>query len=460
MIGNLLAPELKALIAARNFTALRDVLREFAPPDIAEILGDLSASDKALLLRILPHQLAADVFEYLSFETQEELVQALGQDELVQILNEMAPDDRTALLEDLPAPVVTRLLKLLAPKERTIAQTLLNYPEGSVGRLMTPDFIAIRDEWTAQQVLDHIRIHGQDSETLNVLYVVDDRGHLIDDVRIREFLLRPVTRRVSEIRHHHFTALKVTDRQDEVIHLFRKYDRTVLPVVDSQGLLLGVVTVDDVLDIAERETTEEFQRLGGMETLDAPYLKTPLFSMVKKRATWLSILFLGETLTASAMGHFEGEIEKAVVLSLFIPLIISSGGNSGSQATSLIIRSLALRDVTLRDWWRVFLRELVSGLALGLVLAAVGLARILVWQKLGWKDYGPHYVLIMLAVACSLVGVVLFGSLVGAMLPFVLRRFGFDPAVSSAPFVATLVDVTGLVIYFSVAYLFLHGTLL
>ena len=460
MIGKLLGPELQAYIEGRNFTALREVLCQFAAPDIAEILTDLSASDKALLLRILPKQLAADVFEYLSLATQEELVQALGQEELIHILNEMAADDRTALLEELPAPVVTRLLKLLAPQERAIAQTLLNYPENSVGRLMTPDFIAIQEEWTVQQVLDHVRQHGQDSETLNVLYIVDDRGRLLDDVRIREFLLRPLTTRVSEFRDAHFVTLKVTDDKHEVVALFRKYDRTVLPVVDSQGVLVGVVTVDDVLDLAEREATQDIQRLGGMETLDTPYLQTNLLSMIKKRATWLSVLFLGETLTASAMGYFEGEIEKAVVLSLFIPLIISSGGNSGSQATSLIIRSLALGDVKLRDWWRVFLREMVSGLALGIVLATVGTVRILLWQQLGWKDYGVHYGLIMLAVSCSLIGVVLFGSLVGAMLPFVLRRMGLDPAVSSAPFVATLVDVTGLVIYFSVAYLFLHGTLL
>jgi magnesium transporter len=460
VIGNLLGPELKGYIEARNFTALRDVLCQFAAPDIAEILADLSASDKALLLRILPRQLAADVFEYLSFDVQEQLVQALGQEELVNILNEMAPDDRTALLEELPAPVVTRLLKLLAPKERTIAQTLLNYPEASVGRLMTPDFIAIRDEWTVHQVLDHVRQFGQDSETLNVLYVVDDKGRLVDDVRIREFLLRPLATHVREIRDTNFISLKVTDDQREVVPIFRKYDRTVLPVVDSQGVLVGLVTVDDVLDIAEREATQEFQRMGGMETLEAPYLRTGLFAMMKKRATWLSVLFLGETLTASAMGHFQGEIEKAVVLSMFVPLIISSGGNSGSQATSLIIRSLALGDVSLRDWWRVFAREIYCGFGLGAVLAVVGTIRILLWQEFGFQNYGPHYGLIVLTVSCSLIGVVLFGSVAGAMLPFVLRKVGFDPAVSSAPFVATLVDVTGLVIYFSIAYAFLHGTLL
>src|ERR1041385_9179654 len=281
MIGNLLGPELRAYIDARNFSTLRDVLCQFVAPDIAEILADLSASDKALLLRILPHQLAADVFEYLSFEAQEELVQAFGQDELVNILNEMAPDDRTALLEDLPAPVVTRLLKLLAPKERNVAQTLLNYPENSVGRLMTPDFIAIRDDWTVQQVLDHIRATGQDSETLNVVYVVDDKGHLIDDVRIREFLLRPTNTRVCDIRDSNFVALKVTDRQQDVVQTFRKYDRTVLPVVDSDGKLIGIVTVDDVLDVAERRATEEIQKLGGSEALDEPYLTLSVAHMIR-----------------------------------------------------------------------------------------------------------------------------------------------------------------------------------
>jgi magnesium transporter len=459
VIGNLLGPELKAYIEARDFTALRAVLCEFAAPDIAEILADLSAADKALLLRILPHQLAADVFEYLSLETQEELVQALSHDELVNILNEMAADDRTALLEELPAPVVTRLLKLLAPKERTIAQTLLNYPEGTVGRLMTPDFIAIRDEWTVQQVLDHIRQHGQDSETLNVVYVVADKGHLIDDVRIREFLLRPLTTRVSEIRDTNFTALKVTDNQRDVVQIFRKYDRTVLPVVDSDGKLIGIVTVDDVLDVAERRATEEIQKLGGSEALDEPYLTITLPRMIKKRAPWLIILFLSEMLTTTAMSFFEDEIARAVVLALFLPLIISSGGNSGSQATTLIIRAMALGEVALRQWWHVMRREIISGLFLGTILGAIGFIRIMVWH-VAFDSYGQYWPLIGITIFFSLMGVVLWGTLSGSMLPFLLRRCGLDPAACSAPFVATLVDVTGLIIYFTLAMAVLHNTLL
>lgn len=459
MIGNLLGPELKSYIEARNFTALRDVLLQFTPPDIAEILADLSAADKALLLRILPHQMAADVFEYLSLDAQEELIQAMSQEDIVHILNEMAPDDRTALLEELPAPIVTKLLKLLAPREQTVTQTLLNYPEESVGRLMTPDFIAVRDDWTVPQVLEYIRQVGQDSETLNVLYVLDDKGRLIDDVRIREFLLRPITARVRDLRDNVFVALKVTDNQREVVQLFRKYDRTVLPVTDSDGKLVGIVTVDDVLDVAEREATQEIQRLGGSEAFDEPYLAITLPRMIRKRAPWLIILFLSEMLTTTAMGFFEDEIAKAVVLALFLPLIISSGGNSGSQATTLIIRAMALGEVTLMQWWRVMRREILAGLLLGTILGSIGFIRISFWH-VAFHAYGEYWALIGITIFFSLIGVVLWGTLSGSMLPFALRRVGLDPAACSAPFVATLVDVTGLVIYFTIAMLVLRDTLL
>jgi len=435
------------------------VLLQFTAPDIAEIFADLSAADKALLLRILPHHLAADVFEYLSLEAQEELVQAMGQDDLVKILNEMAPDDRTALLEELPAAVVTKVLKLLAPKEQKIAQTLLNYPEGTVGRLMTPDFIAVHDDWTVQQVLDYIRQHGQDSETLNVIYVVDEKGHLIDDVRIREFLLRPLTARVRDLRDESFVALKVTDNQREVVQTFRKYDRTVLPVTDSDGKIVGIVTVDDVLDVAEREATQEFQRLGGSEAFDEPYLTITLPRMIRKRAPWLVILFLSEMLTTTAMSFFEDEIAKAVVLALFLPLIISSGGNSVSQATTLIIRAMALGEVRLRQWWHVMRREIMAGLMLGTILGTIGFIRITVWHY-AFHSYGAYWALIASTIFFSLIGVVLWGTLSGSMLPFALRRVGLDPAACSAPFVATLVDVTGLVIYFTIAMLVLRHTLL
>ena len=386
---------------------------------------------------------------------QQCLLRARGQEEVVKIINEMSPDDRTALLEELPGSAVKELLRLLSPKELAVAQTLLGYPEKSVGRLMTPDFIAVKDSWTVKEVLDFVRGHGRDSETLNVIYVVDEQGKLIDDVRIREFLLQPLDAKVSDIRDRNFVALKVTDLEQNVVHLFKKYDRSVLPVIDSVGRLVGIVTVDDILDVAEKEATEDIQKIGGLEALDAPYLVINIFSMIKKRAGWLALLFMGELLTSTAMTGFQNELESLTVLALFLPLIISSGGNSGSQATSLIIRSLALREFQLRDWFRVLRRELATGLALGLVLAAIGLIRIVLWQRMGWADYSHHgqrpYVLVAWTVAGSLVGVVLWGSVIGAMLPFVLRACRFDPAVCSAPLVATLVDVTGLVIYFEIA---------
>jgi magnesium transporter len=375
------------------------------------------------------------------------------------VLDEMSADDRTALLEELPGEVTRRLLDLLSPEERAVARSLLGYPEDSIGRLMTPDYLHVREGWTVQQVLDHIRRYGRDSETLNVLYVVDEAGKLIDDLRMRELLLVDPARRVGEIIDRDFVALNATDDQETAVAAFRRYDRTALPVVDSSGALVGIVTVDDVLDVAEEEATEDIQKLGGTEALDEPYLAIGLPTLIKKRAPWLVVLFLGEMLTATAMGFYESEIERAVVLALFIPLIISSGGNSGSQATTLIIRALAVGEVTLADWWRVVRRELVAGLALGTMLGVIGFLRVVLWSE-ATGDYSPYAVGIGITVGSALLGVVLWGCLTGSVLPLLLKRLGFDPATSSAPFVATLVDVTGLVIYFTVASLLLSGKLL
>jgi magnesium transporter len=324
---------------------------------------------------------------------------------------------------------------------------------------MTPDYVSIRSDWTIREVLDYIREHGRDSETLNVLYVVDDHGVLTDDLRVREILLAPVNARVADLMKRQCTALRATDDQRAAIEVFRREDRTALPVIDEHGALIGIVTVDDVLDAAQEMATRDLQRVGGSEALGAPYLQVGTVRMIRKRAGWLIILFLGEMLTATAMGYFEEELSRALVLALFVPLIISSGGNAGSQASTLVIRALAVREVSLRDWWAVAHREVVSGLVLGGLLGAIGFCRIAGWSL--FSDlYGPHWVLVGATVGLALVGVVLWGAVVGSMLPFVLRRFGFDPATSSAPFVATLVDVTGLVIYFSVAVVVLRGTLL
>src|SRR4051812_6786991 len=461
MVGKILLPEIQSMIEERNFSALRELFSEMPPADVAEIILDLPEDEQVIIFRILPHALAADVFEYLDVDVdaQQQLLRGMAHEQVVSILNEMSPDDRTALLEELPSAAARQLIRLLTPEERRVAQALLGYPEDSVGRLMTPDLISVDASWTVGEVLAYIRQHGQDSETLNVIYVVDDRGKLIDDIRIREFLLRPLDVKVSDLMDANFTALHATDSQQDALNVFRKYDRTALPVVDSTGVLVGLVTIDDMLDVAEEEATEDIQKFGGMEAVDEPYMRTPLLVMVRKRAGWLVVLFLGEMLTASAMSYYEGEIAKAVVLALFLPLIISSGGNSGSQASMLIIRAMALGEITLRDWFHVMRKEIISGLMLGTVLGIIGFMRVAIWSQFS-TIYGPHWMLVALTVGFALVGVVLWGSLSGSMLPFILRRVGADPATSSAPFVATLVDVTGLIIYFSIALLIMRGAML
>ena len=460
MVGKIVQPEIRSLIDARNFGALRELFAEWPPADIAECITDFSEDEQVIVFRVLPHDQAADVFEYLDVEAQQKLLRAMAHEQVVGILNEMSPDDRTALLEELPSAAARQLIKLLTPEERRIARALLGYPEGSVGRLMTPDLIAVDAGWSVKEVLDYVRENGQDSETLNVIYVVDDRGKLLDDIRMREFLLKPLTAKVSDLMDHNYVTLSVTDSQEDAVNIFRKYDRTALPVVDSGGVLVGLVTIDDMLDVAEKEATEDIQKLGGMEALDEPYTTIPLMRMVKKRATWLIILFLGEMLTATAMQGYNGEIEKAAILAMFLPLIISSGGNSGSQATTLVIRAMALGELRLGDWFRVVRKELLSGLSLGLILGTIGFFRITLWQYLHIFDYGKYHWLVAFTVGTALIGVVLWGTISGAMLPFLLRRCRLDPATSSAPFVATLVDVTGLIIYFNVALFILRGTLL
>jgi magnesium transporter len=465
MVGKLLIPEIRSLIEARNFGALRELFADWPPADVAEVILDFPEDEQVIIFRVLPAALAADVFEYIGIEEQQNLLRAMAHEQVVGILNEMSPDDRTALLEEMPSAAARQLIKLLTPEERKVATALLGYPEGSVGRLMTPDFIAVNDDWTVQEVLDYIREYGQDSETLNVIYVVDERGKLIDDMRMREFLLRPLTAKVSEIRDQTFQALKVNDSQEDALNTFRKYDRVALPVVDSNGVLVGIVTSDDMLDVAEEEATEDIQKFGGVEALEEPYMRISLFQMVRKRAVWLVVLFLGEMLTATAMATYQDELAKALVLALFLPLIISSGGNSGSQASTLMIRAMALGEVTLRDWWRVMSREIQAGLALGLILGVIGVLRVGAWAMImdGYfhrQPYGAHWPLVALTVGISLIGVVLWGTLSGSMLPFLLRRVGADPATSSAPFVATLVDVTGLIIYFSIALVIMRGAML
>jgi magnesium transporter len=334
------------------------------------------------------------------------------------------------------------------------------YNDDSIGRLMTTEYVAVKPYFTVEQALCHIRKYGRDSQTLNVIYVVDNQWKLIDDIRIKELILAEPQKTISQLTDNRFVALKATDDQEVAVKVFQDENRVALPVVEADGTLAGIVTVDDVMDVAEEENTEDFQKFGGSEGLDLSYTKTPIFQMVKKRAGWLIALFLSEMLTASAMGHFEAEISKAVMLALFVPLIISSGGNSGSQAASLIIRSLALEELRLRNWWFVMKKEIISGVLLGSILGIIGFLRIFVWQESGFYDYGTYWMWIGASVAVSLIFIVLWGTLAGSMIPIVLKRIGLDPATASAPFVATLVDVTGVIIYFTVSAVFLTGKLL
>ena len=447
------------VLRSGDLSKLRDQLLHCPPPALANVIRVLPIEEQVIVFRVLPRAMSADVFEFLELTDQEQLLKAMGNEETAGLLNNMAPDDRTSLFEELPAAVTKRLLELLSPEERAVAVKLLGYPEGSIGRLMTPHYIAVHKDWTVQQVLDYVRRHGQNSETLSVIYVVDQEGKLIDDIHIREFLLTSPETLVTDLMGYRYVALSATDAEVDAIAVFKEEDRKALPVVDSGGILIGIVTIDDVLEVAETIATQEIQRIGGSEVLDEPYMKVAFGRMVRKRAGWLVVLFLGEMLTATAMGFFEGEIQKAVVLALFVPLIISSGGNSGSQATTLVIRALALGEIALKDWWRVVRREILTGLALGIILGAIAFVRITAWA--GFSDaYGPHWLLVGWTVSVSLIAIVMWGSVAGSMLPFALRRAGFDPATASAPFVATLVDVTGLVIYFSVGIIFLRGTLL
>jgi magnesium transporter len=456
MLGNFLKPEFDELIQARDWNSLREAFTEMDPADVAEVIEDLPAKDSGVLFRLLPRDMAALAFEYLPPHQQSELVSTLGNEELKNLLNEMAPDDRTRLLEELPAEVTRRVLTTLSPAELKVARELLGYPERSAGRYMTPEFLTLPENLTAAEALDYVRGHGQGRETLNVLYITDERRRLLDDVRLAALVLAKPDTRVSDIHDRQLVSIPATADRSEIISLFEKYDRVALPVTDSQGVLLGIITHDDVLDVAEEEATEDIQRLGGMEALEAPYLDISFTQMLLKRVGWLTVLFFGQMFTATAMTHYQDAIAQAVFLASFVPLIISSGGNSGSQATSLIIRALAVRDVSLGDWWRVARRESTSGIVLGMFLGALGAARIILWPG-AEALYGPSYVWVGLAVGLSVVGVVTFGTLCGSMLPFMLRRLGLDPAAASAPFVATLVDVTGVIIYFTVASAILTG---
>ena len=451
--------EIPLLIEKRDFASIRQTLIALPHADAADLLEHLSPVQMAVSFRLLPKTAAAEIFEYIDADHQEALIRALGENDAAGILNAMSDDDRTAFLEECPEHAV-RLLGLLDPAQQRVALQLLGYPENSVGRMMTTKFVAIQRDWTIQQALDHIRDRAKDVYYVHVVCSVDEAGHLLGVHRIRDIFLADVKTHVSDLPVAPPLFLKVTDTQEEAVNTFRRHSRTIIPVVNADMKVLGIVTVDDVLETAAEEAAKDIAFLGAVEVPEEPLLETPLMQLIRQRAGWLVILFIGEMFTATAMGFFEGDIQHAVDLALFLPLIISSGGNSGSQSSALVIRAMALAEVGLRDWFRVFKREIISGLGLGLILGSIGFARIAVWHQFFPKLYGEYWMLYGFVIFFSLIGVVLWGSLAGAMLPFLLRRLGFDPAKAAAPFVATIVDVTGLVIYFFVAALILRGTLL
>ena len=447
------------VIASENKLAIQDFLNHQNISDVATLIYDNEEYEGQIISHLSIHR-AASVFKILESPTQKRLIKGLPTLKTTELLNELPADDRVAFLEELPTSIVRDLIKTLDPDERKVTLELLGYPENSVGRLMTPDFVYVYEENTVAEVFDTIRKHAKSSETIDVIYVINERDELLDDIRIRDFILAQPNTKVKEIMDGRFISLHVNDDQETASEIFKMNNRVALPVTGDNNILLGIVTIDDVLWVAAEEFSEDIQKIGGTQALDEPYLEMPLIKLFKKRIGWLVVLFLGEMLTATAMGYFEGEIQKFVVLALFIPLIISSGGNTGSQASTLIIQAMAVGEITVASWWRVIRREIIQGVMLGSVLGIIGFIRVIAWARIVPGVYGEHEVRVAFTVGFALLGVVLWGTLSGSMLPMVLKKAGADPAVSSAPFVATLVDVTGLIIYFSVAYFFLKGILL
>ena len=454
-----LQQQFEEVIASEDKLAIQDFLNDQNISDVATLIEENEDYETQIISHLSIHR-ATSVFKILGLGEQKRIIKELPSFKAAELLNELPADDRVSFLEELPKSMVRDLIKTLDPEERKITLELLGYPENSVGRLMTPYYIYVYESNTVEQVLRTIRRFGTNIETIDVIYVINEKGELIDDIRIRDFILASPEVAVSELMDGRYISLNVNDDQELAHEAFKMNNRVALPVIDDQNILLGIVTIDDVLWVAEEEFGEDIQKIGGTEAFDEPYLHIGIFKLVKKRAGWLVLLFLGEMLTATAMQYFQKEIEAATVLALFIPLIMSSGGNSGSQASTLIIQAMAMGELSLSDWWRVMRREFISGTILGVILGSIGVLRIVIWQNLHIFDYGHYWKLVATTIFFSLIGIVLWGSLMGSMLPLILKRLKLDPAASSAPFVATLVDVTGIVIYFSVAYFFLQGILL
>lgn len=463
-VAALLAPDILVMLDEEPENVALEV-EEMHPADLADVAEALPKERVAQFLSALPAARAADVLEYLNDELRSDVLEAMTTRQAAELVTQMTPDERADVLEALAEENEERAEEILEqiPREaREETERLLAYEPYSAGGLMTTEFVSVPEAVTVEEALRRVRAmaRAERREAMYTVYTTDEAGRLRGVLSLRELLAAPEGARLADLAWSEVVTVLPTAEQEEVARLTSNYGFVAVPVVDDERRLLGVVTVDDVIDVIQEEQTEDVQKLGGMEALDDPYMSVSLPAIIRKRVGWLCVLFAGSLLTATVIERYEGRLGRAEILALFIPLIVSSGGNSGSQATSLIIRAMALNEISLRDWWRVAGRELVSGLALGAVLGLLGTGRVLVWQSMGWYDYGPYALLVALTIGLTLLGVVTFGSLAGSMLPFVLRRAGFDPASASAPFVATLVDVTGLLIYFTVALAILSGTLL
>ncbi len=456
--AELILPEVAELVRAGAYSELRAALEGIPPADVADIIVSLEPDERAVCFRFLMRDDAGEVFSYLAPELQEELIAKLG-DAALRVVEGMDPDDRARLLDELPTEVAQRLIASLSPEDRRTTQAILGYPPKSVGRLMNPDYIRLRPDWTIGHALDHIRKYGHDAETINVVYVVDERGVLIDDIRLRTLFLADPGATVESQMNQNFVGLRADQPQEEAVRMMARYDRIALPVVDSRGVLLGIVTSDDVADVAEAEATEDIQRLGGVEALEQPYIQTGALEMFRKRGVWLSALFVGQSITILVLGGFQDQLDKAVVLSLFMPLVMSCGGNSGSQAAALLTRALALGEVAPRDWWKIVRKEIVSAVMLAGALGVMGFICVEVFVRTNVART-PHVFQLAATISVAVALVVVWGTVLGSMLPLLLRRLRFDPATASSPMVATLMDASGTLIYLGVSILVLTGTIL